>query len=79
MQTILSLLILCLAIAYVEYRLKSVRRDSADDRTDAKDYFATKEEVKNALGKLTEQINEFHAATEERMASLEEKAFSTWS
>ena len=54
MQTILSLLILCLAIAYVEYRLKSVRRDSADDRTDAKDYFATKEEVKNALGKLTE-------------------------
>ena len=77
MQTILSLLILCLAIAYVEYRLKSVRRDSADDRTDAKDYFATKEEVKNALGKLTEQINEFHAATEERIASLEEKAFFT--
>lgn len=77
MQTILSLLILFLAIAYVEYRMKSVRRDSAEDRTDAKDYFATKEEVKNALRKITEQMTEFHTATEERMASLEEKAFFT--
>ena len=57
--------------------MKSVRRDSAEDRTDAKDYFATKEEVKNALRKLTEQMTEFHTATEERMASLEEKAFFT--
>ena len=77
MQTILSLFILFLAIAYVEYRMKSVRRDSADDRTDAKDYFATKEEVKNALRQLKEQMTEFHTATEERMASLEEKAFFT--
>ena len=77
METILSLFVLFLAIAYVEYRMKSVRRDSADDRTDAKDYFATKEEVRNAIRKLNEQMAEFHAATEERMASLEEKAFFT--
>ena len=75
MQTVLSLLILFLAIAYVEYRMKSVRRDSADDRTDAKDYFATKEEVRNALRKLNEQMTEFHTAIDERMTSLEEKVF----
>ena len=77
MQTVLSLLILFLAIAYVEYRMKSARRDSADDRTDAKDYFATKEEVRNALRKLNEQMTEFHTAIDERMTSLEEKAFFT--
>ena len=52
MQTVLSIFLFLLAIAYVEYRLKSLRREDSDDKSSAFDFFATKEELKKAVKKI---------------------------
>jgi len=75
MQTVLSLFLFALAIGYVEYRLKSIRKEGDDDRKGAFDFFATKEELKKTTRRLDEQIKADRQAVEERMQSIEEKAF----
>ncbi len=75
MQTVISLFLFALAIAYVEYRIKSIKKEGSDDRKGAFDYFATKEEVKKIIGKLSERISADRQAVEERLTSIEQKAF----
>ena len=75
MQTVLSIFLFALAIAYVEYRLKSIRKDDSDDKKDAFDFFATKEELKKAVKRLEEQGEAYRQAIDEKLASVEQKAF----
>ena len=64
-----------LAIGYVEYRMKGIRRDTDKEQSGAVDYFATKEEVKHLAKQWAEQQEADRQAFEERMASIEQKAF----
>ena len=75
MEVVLSLFLFALAIGYVEYRLKSIRRDTDKEQSGAIDFFATKDELKKAVKRLTEQADADRLAAEERMASIEQKAF----
>lgn len=75
MNTVLSLFLFAAAIAYFEYRLRSINKESEDDHKGAFDFFATKEELKKVVKQLTAKADEEKTAIEERMASLEEKAF----
>ena len=75
MQTVLSIFLFLLAIAYVEYRLKSMRRDTNDDKSGAFDFLATKEELKKAVKKIDERAETYRQAIDEKLASVEQKAF----
>lgn len=75
MQTVLSIFLFALAIAYVEYRLKSIRKDDSDDKKDAFDFFATKEELKKAVKRIEEQGETYRQTIDEKLASVEQKAF----
>ena len=75
MNTVLSLFLFAVAIAWFEYRLKGINKESDRDLKGAFDFFATKEELKKAVKRLTEKADEAHTALSERMTSLEEKAF----
>jgi hypothetical protein len=77
MQTVLSIFLFLLAIAYVEYRLKSLRREDSDDKSSAFDFFATKEELKKAVKKINEQAEAYQKAIDEKLTSVEQKAFFT--
>lgn len=77
MQTVLSIFLFLLAIAYVEYRLKSLRREDSDDKSSAFDFFATKEELKKAVKKIDEQTAAYQKAIDEKLTSVEQKAFFT--
>ncbi|MBO4659584.1 MAG: hypothetical protein J5637_08180 [Prevotella sp.] len=77
MQTALSIFLFLLAIAYVEYRLKSIRKDDHEDKKDAFDFFATKEELKKAVKKINEQAAEYQNAIDEKLTSVEQKVFFT--
>lgn len=77
MSTVISLFLFALAIAWVEYRLKSINRESDRDQKGAFDFFATKEELKKAVKQLKEAADSDRTAIDERMTSLEEKAFFT--
>ena len=75
MQTVLSIFLFALAIAYVEYRLKSIRKDDSDDKKDAFDFFATKEELKKAVKRIEEQGEAYRQTIDEKLASVEQKVF----
>ena len=75
MQTVLSIFLFALAIAYVEYRLKSIRKDDSDDKKDAFDFFATKEELERAVKRIEEQGEAYRQTIDEKHASVEQKAF----
>ena len=75
MEVVLSLFLFALAIGYVEYRLKGIRRDTDKEQSGAFDFFATKDELKKAVKKLNEKVEENRVAHEERMTSIEQKAF----
>ncbi len=75
MQTVLSIFLFALAIAYVEYRLKSIRRDDKEDKSGAFDFFATKEELKKAVKKIDERAEAYRQAIDEKLTSVEQKAF----
>ena len=75
MSVVISLFLFALAIGYVEYRLKGVKRDTDNEQSGAMDYFATKEEVKRLAKQWAEQAEADRLAFEERMASIEQKAF----
>ena len=75
MEVVLSLFLFALAIGYVEYRLKGIRRDTDKEQSGAFDFFATKDELKKAVKKLNERVEENRVAHEERMTSIEQKAF----
>ena len=75
MQTVISLFLFALAIIYVEYRIKSIRKEGSDDRKGAFDFFATKEELKRSTKKLADQVSADRQAVEERLQSIEQKAF----
>ncbi len=75
MNTVLSLFLFAVVIAYVEYRFKKINRDNNDDQKGAFDYFATKEELHKAVKKLSTQAEEDRTSMKERMESLEQKAF----
>ena len=59
----------------MEYRLKSIRKDDSDDKKDAFDFFATKEELKKAVKRLEEQGEAYRQTIDEKLASVEQKAF----
>ena len=75
MEFVFSLFLFALAIGYVEYRLKSLRKDTDKEQSGAIDFFATKEELKKAVNDLKEQADADRLASDERMASIEQKAF----
>lgn len=77
MNTVFSLFLFAVAIAYVEYRLKGIRRDTDNEQSGAMDFFATKKELKEAAKKLQRQADDDRQAINERMTSLEQKAFFT--
>ena len=77
MNTVISLILFALAIAYVEYRMKGIRRDTDKEQSGAMDFFATKKELKDAVKKLQQQADDDRLAVNERMISLEQKAFFT--
>lgn len=75
MEVVLSLFLFAVAIGYVEYRLKGIRRDTDKEQSGAFDFFATKDELKKAVKKINERVEENRVAHEERMTSIEQKAF----
>lgn len=75
MEVVISLFLFALAIGYVEYRFRSIRRDTDKEQSGAFDFFATKEELKKAVKQLKEQADADRLAVEERMESIEQKAF----
>lgn len=75
MNTILSLFLFAAAIAWFEYRLRNINKESDRDQKSAFDFFATKEELKKEVKRLTEQADDDRKAFDERMASIEQKAF----
>ena len=75
MEFVFSLFLFALAIGYVEYRLKSLRKDTDKEQSGAIDFFATKEELKKVVNDLKEQADADRLAADERMASIEQKAF----
>lgn len=75
MSTIISLFLFVAAIGWFEYRLKSINKESDRDQKGAFDFFATKEELKKEVKRLTEQADEDRKAADERMTSIEQKAF----
>ena len=75
MNTILSLFLFAAAIAWFEYRLRNINKESDRDQKSAFDFFATKEELKKEVKRLTEQADDDRKAFDERMVSIEQKAF----
>jgi hypothetical protein len=75
MSTVLSLFLFVAAIAYVEYRLKRINAEKDDNSKEAFRFFATKEELKSAVKRLTQQMTDDRTALDERMTSVEQKAF----
>ena len=57
--------------------MKSLRREDSDDKSSAFDFFATKEELKKAVKKINEQAEAYQKATDEKLTSVEQKAFFT--
>ena len=75
MNTVLSLFLFAAAIAWFEYRLKRISKENDQDQKGAFDFFATKEELKKAVKTLNEKASSDRQALDERIASVEEKAF----
>ena len=75
MNTVLSLFLFAAAIGWFEYRLRGLNKASDQDQKGAFDFFATKEELKKAVKKLTEGMAADRQALDERITSVEEKAF----
>ena len=75
MEVVISLFLFALAIGYVEYRFRAIRRDTDKEQSGAFDFFATKEELKKAVKELKEQADADRLAADERMESIEQKAF----
>lgn len=75
MPLVLSLLLFVAAIAYVEWRLKSVNRsnDEADKRAD--DYFATKKALKEHIDRTVKQRESDLQTLDDRIASIEQRVF----
>ena len=71
----ISLFLFALAIGYVEYRFRAIRRDTDKEQSGAFDFFAAKEELKKAVKELKEQADADRLAADERMESIEQKAF----
>ena len=75
MNTVLSLFLFAAAIAWFEYRLKRISKENDQYQKGAFDFFATKEELKKAVKTLNEKASADRQALDERIASVEEKAF----
>ena len=75
MNTVLSLFLFAAAIAWFEFRLKRISQEGDKDQKGAFDFFATKEELKKAVKSLTEKAVADKQALDERITSVEEKAF----
>lgn len=75
MSIVISLVLFAAAIAYVEWRLKSVNRsnDEADKHADS--YFATKKEMKDYVGKTAKQRELDLQTINDRIASIEQRLF----
>lgn len=75
MQTILSLFLFVVAIAYVEYRFKSLSNRMDEDQREANSRFSTKEGLNAVTERLTiKQLEELRALNE-RMSSIEQRTF----
>ena len=75
MNTVLSLFLFAAAIGWFEYRLRQISKENDHDQKGAFDFFATKEELKKAVKSLTEKAVADKQAIDERITSVEEKAF----
>lgn len=75
MNTIISLFLFAAAIGWFEYRLRGLNKEADRDQKGAFDFFATKEELKKTMQRLTQQAEADRTALEERVASIEQKAF----
>ena len=75
MSIVISLVLFAAAIAYVEWRLKSVNRanDEADKHADQ--YFATKKEMKDYVEKTAKQRELDLQTVSDRIASIEQRVF----
>lgn len=75
MQIVISLILFAAAIAYVEWRLKSVNRanDEADKHAD--EHFATKKALKDHIETTEKQRQLDNQNIDDRLASIEQRVF----
>ena len=72
---ILTILLFAAAIAYIEYRVRSVSQKNDAYEKEATDYFATKKELKEQLEREIAERRETLRLLDERLASMEKKMF----
>ena len=72
---ILTFLLFAAAIAYIEYRVRSVSQKNDAYEKEATDYFATKKELKEQLEREIAERRETLRLLDERLASMEKKMF----
>ena len=77
MSLVISLILFAAAIAYVEWRLKSVNRSNDEADQHADHYFATKKELKDYVEKTTKQRQIDLQAIDDRVSSIEQRVFFT--
>ncbi len=70
-----TIILFAIAIAYVEFRLRSVSQKNEAYEKEATDYFATKKELKEQLDKEIAERRETLRLLDERLASMEKKLF----
>lgn len=72
---VVTLILFAVAIAYVEFRFRSVSRKNEAYEKEATEYFATKKELKEQLEREIAQRREALRLIDDRLASMEKKLF----
>ena len=72
---ILTILLFAAAIAYIEFRIRSVSQKNDAYEKEATDYFASKKELKEQLEREIAERRETLRLLDERLASMEKKMF----
>ncbi|MBR4388514.1 MAG: hypothetical protein IKT00_04985 [Prevotella sp.] len=77
MSIVISLILFVAAIAYVEWRLKSVNRSNDEADKHADHHFATKKDMKDYVEKTAKQRQIDLQNIDDRIASIEQRIFFT--
>lgn len=72
---ILTILLFAAAIAYIEFRIRSVSQKNDAYEKEATDYFASKKELKEQLEREIAERRETLRLLDERLVSMEKKMF----
>ena len=75
MQLVISLILFAAAIAYVEWRLKSVNRANDEADKQAEEHFATKKALKDHIEAAEKQRQLDNQDIDDRLSSIEQRVF----